>query len=308
SGATAAQLTGAGISSAAVQTAANTLAAAGELAGLTVTGAGAAANALAGGANLAVNVGGNLAANTLTGGTGGDNIARNPADDKGTGTLKDGKLQDYNYQDNVNVQGELDNVTVLANDLAKQGATLGDMVTKYGIPLVIATGAIGAFGGGGTVAGEAVADHSAASAAFEGQTAYFGNFNNEVVALDLKARRRKWLYTHPTRQFPFYSSPAVAGGVVVLGGRDKMVHAISALTGKALWTFMTRARVESSPVIAGERVYVGSNDGRLYVLDLAKGTRLWDFNAGGAISASPALAAGRVVIGDQQGRIYCFGG
>jgi outer membrane protein assembly factor BamB len=76
--------------------------------------------------------------------------------------------------------------------------------------------------------------NTAASAAFEGQTAYFGNFNNEVVALDLKARRRKWLYTHPTRQFPFYSSPAVAGGVVVLGGRDKMVHAISALTGKAL--------------------------------------------------------------------------
>lgn len=150
--------------------------------------------------------------------------------------------------------------------------------------------------------------NTAASAAFEGQTAYFGNFNNEVVALDLKTRRRKWLYTHPTRQFPFYSSPAVSGGRVVLGGRDKMVHAINAQTGKVLWTFTTRARVESSPVIAGERVYIGSNDGRFYVLDLAKGTKLWEYNAGGAISASPALAAGRVVIGDQQGRIYCFGG
>lgn len=154
SGATAAQLTGAGVSSAAVQTAANTLTAAGEVAGLTVMGAGAGAQALAGGANLAVNVAGNMAGNTLSGGTGGDTIARNPLDDKGTGTLKDGKLQDYNYSDSVNVQGELDNVTVMANDLAKQGATLSDMVTKYGIPLVIATGAIGAFGGGGTVAGE----------------------------------------------------------------------------------------------------------------------------------------------------------
>jgi len=150
--------------------------------------------------------------------------------------------------------------------------------------------------------------NTAASAAFDGQTAYFGNFNNEVVALDLKTRRRKWLYTHPTRQFPFYSSPAIAGGRVVLGGRDKMVHAIDAQTGKAIWTFTTRARVESSPVIAGERVYVGSNDGRLYVLDLAKGAKLWEYNSGGAISASPALAAGRVVVGDQQGRIYCFGG
>jgi eukaryotic-like serine/threonine-protein kinase len=149
--------------------------------------------------------------------------------------------------------------------------------------------------------------NTAASAAFDGQLAFFGNFNNEVVALDLKTKRRKWLYTNPTRQFPFYSSPAVFGGRVVLGGRDKMVHCIDAATGRMIWTFATRARVESSPVIAGGQVYIGSNDGRLYVLDLAKGTKIWEYNAGGAISASPAIAAGRVVIGDQQGRIYCFG-
>lgn len=150
--------------------------------------------------------------------------------------------------------------------------------------------------------------NTAASAAFVGQTAYFGNFSNEVVALDLKARRRLWLYSHPTRQFPFYSSPAVAEGRVVLGGRDKMVHCINAVNGKPFWTFNTRARVESSPLIAGGRVYIGSNDGRFYVLDLAKGTKLWEFNAGGAVSASPAMASGRIVVGDQQGKVYCFGG
>jgi outer membrane protein assembly factor BamB len=86
-----------------------------------------------------------------------------------------------------------------------------------------------------------------------------------------------------------------------------MVHCINVATGKAAWTFTTRARVESSPAIAGGRVYVGSNDGRFYVLDLAKGTKLWEFNAGGAVSASPAIANGRVVIGDQNGKLYCFG-
>ena len=54
------------------------------------------------------------------------------------------------------------------------------------------------------------------------------------------------------------------------GGRDKMVHALDAATGKARWTFATNARVESSPAMAGGRVYIGSNDGRFYVLDLAK--------------------------------------
>jgi outer membrane protein assembly factor BamB len=149
--------------------------------------------------------------------------------------------------------------------------------------------------------------NTASSPAMVGNSAYFGNFSNEVLGLNLRTRRRSWVYTHPKRQFPFYSSPAFAEGRIALGGRDKMVHCISVATGKVVWTFTTRARVESSPAIAGGRVYVGSNDGRFYVLDLAKGTKLWEFNAGGAISASPAIANGRVVIGDQNGKLYCFG-
>lgn len=149
--------------------------------------------------------------------------------------------------------------------------------------------------------------NTASSPVLVGNSVYFGNFSNEVLSLNLRSRRRAWVYTHPQRQFPFYSSPAFTQGRIVLGGRDKMVHCLNAATGKAIWTFTTRARVESSPAIAGGRVYVGSNDGRFYVLDLAKGTKLWEFNAGGAISASPAIANGRIVIGDQNGKLYCFG-
>jgi outer membrane protein assembly factor BamB len=149
--------------------------------------------------------------------------------------------------------------------------------------------------------------NTGASITLEGQSAYFGNFNNEVVRLDLATKRRAWLYTHPRRQFPFYSSAAFIGGKVILGGRDKMVHCLNAATGKAIWTFRTNARVESSPAVSGGRIYIGSNDGRFYVLDLLKGTKLWEFNAGGAVSASPAIAAGRIVIGDQNGKLYCFG-
>jgi eukaryotic-like serine/threonine-protein kinase len=149
--------------------------------------------------------------------------------------------------------------------------------------------------------------YTGASVAVVGRRAYFGNFNNEVMALDLEKRTIAWRYSHPDRQFPFYSSAAVAKGLVVLGGRDKMVHGLDAATGKARWTFATRARVDSSPVIAGERVYVGSNDGRFYVLGVDKGDKLWEFDAGGPLSASPAVAAGRIVIGSQDGRLICFG-
>ena len=149
--------------------------------------------------------------------------------------------------------------------------------------------------------------YTGASPAVVGSMVYFGNFNNEVVSLNLRTRRRAWRYSHPQRQFPYYSSAAVADGRVVLGGRDKIVHCLSASTGKAFWTFQTRARVESSPAIAGGRVYVGSNDGVFYVFDLATGAKTWEFTAGAALSASPAVSGGRVVIGSQNGKLYCFG-
>jgi outer membrane protein assembly factor BamB len=128
-----------------------------------------------------------------------------------------------------------------------------------------------------------------------------------VIGVDMKSRKLLWQYRHPERLFPFYSSAAVSQGSVVLGGRDKMVHALDMKTGKARWTFMTNARVESSPAIVGTRVFIGSSDGRLYELDLLKGGKVWEFDAGAAISASPAVAAGRLVVGTHDGRLYCFG-
>jgi outer membrane protein assembly factor BamB len=146
-----------------------------------------------------------------------------------------------------------------------------------------------------------------ASVALAGNRAYFGTFNYEVLAVDLEARRVAWRYKHPEREFPFYSSAAVAASTVVLGGRDRMVHGIDAATGKGKWTHLTRARVESSPAVAGDRVYVGSNDGRFYVLDLDSGRELWQFTAGAPLLSSPAIAAGRVVIVADDGRVFCFG-
>jgi len=148
--------------------------------------------------------------------------------------------------------------------------------------------------------------YTGASPAVRGGAAFYGTFGNEVLMVSLNERRIGWRYQHPRLKFPFYSSAAVTANMVVIGGRDKMVHGISS-SGKAVWTFATRARVESSPAIAGGRVFVGSNDGRFYVLSLSNGAKLWEFNAGAPLSASPAIASGRIVIGSQDGRLYCFG-
>jgi outer membrane protein assembly factor BamB len=160
----------------------------------------------------------------------------------------------------------------------------------------------------GSLAYEIVAGaYTGSSPVVDGNRVYFGTFSDEVLALDLRAKRILWRYENRERQFPFYSSAAFLNGRLIIGGRDKYVHALDAATGKAAWTFATRARVDSSPVIVGNVIYVGSNDGHLYALDFNSGQKRWEFDAGSALSASPAIAAGRIVIGSQDGVLYCFG-
>ena len=149
--------------------------------------------------------------------------------------------------------------------------------------------------------------YTAASPAMHGGRAIYGTFGNEVLAVDLASRKIVWRYTHPDRKFPFYSSAAVADGRVFLGGRDKLLHALDAVTGKAVWTLTTRARIDSSPAVSGGRVYVGSSDGRMYAADARSGEKVWEFEIGAPVTASPAIAGGRLVIGAQDGRLYCFG-
>lgn len=149
--------------------------------------------------------------------------------------------------------------------------------------------------------------YTGASPALMGDFAYLGTFSNEVVSVNRRQKSVAWRYDAENSSFPFYSSAAVIGEKVILGGRDKKVHCLQAKTGKPIWIFPTGGRVDSSPVVVGGRVYVGSHDGRFYVLDLVNGEKLWEFNAGAPISASPAVAGENIVVGSQDGQLFCFG-
>ena len=102
--------------------------------------------------------------------------------------------------------------------------------------------------------------------------AYYGTYENEVLAVDLKAHKIVWRYRHPAPEFP----------VLLLGGRvdgarvrrrTRQVRArdraedrqggLDVCDACARWT-----RRRSSPA---SRVYIGGNDGKLYVLDAAAG-------------------------------------
>jgi outer membrane protein assembly factor BamB len=147
----------------------------------------------------------------------------------------------------------------------------------------------------------------AASAAILNSRAYFGTFGNKVLCLDLLSAKLSWEYDPPQRDFPFYASAAVTDEIVVVAGRDKMLHGLNPQTGKALWTFSTKAKIDSSPVIAGQRVFFGAVSGEIFGIDLNSGKAVWQFETGSSIVASPAIAQGRLVIGTTDGVLYCFG-
>lgn len=148
-----------------------------------------------------------------------------------------------------------------------------------------------------------------ASPAVVGDILYVGTFASQVVAVDWKKKDVVWRYAPGDSEQPFHSSAAVTDRFVVVGGRDKKVHAIHRDSGQKAWTFATRAKVDSSPAIVGDRVFIGSGDGNLYSLSLADGKELWKFNAGKPISAGPAIGEGVLVVGSESrdGKVYCFG-
>lgn len=146
-----------------------------------------------------------------------------------------------------------------------------------------------------------------ASPAVRDGRAYMGTFENQVVAVDLAGAKIAWAYENPERLFPYLSSAALGQDRLIVGGRDKSVHAIKLDDGSAIWSYRTTGKVDSSPVISGSRAYVGSMSGELFAFDLESGAIDWRFDTGSGVIATPAIADGRLVVGTVDGRLYCFG-
>ncbi len=138
-----------------------------------------------------------------------------------------------------------------------------------------------------------------------------GTSSSQVLCIDWKVPKLLWSYENPDRKFPFQSGPAITTlksgeAVAIVGGRDKLVHAIRLADGKRLWTFPTRAKVDASPVVVGGRVFAASLDGNVYLLEVETGKEVWKFSGGGGFAASPAVGEGRLVISNDEGLVYCF--
>ncbi len=137
-----------------------------------------------------------------------------------------------------------------------------------------------------------------------GTMAFCGNYANQAVAFDVVGGKVAW--TYEDRQLPFMSAPAVNDRLVLLGSRDKQLHAIDRASGQGVWTFKTGGRIEGSPIAFTDGVLFGSADGRLYAASLEKGDELWRLDLGEALVASPAFGAGLIIVGGDKGTVFAL--
>ncbi len=108
------------------------------------------------------------------------------------------------------------------------------------------------------------------------------------------------------------TEPIVVDGVIYISAPQSRVYAVDALSGKVLWKFDPKVRLDRMrnswaahsnrglAVWAG-KVYVGTGDCRLVAIDAASGTKAWESpvcdGAQTGITGAPHVGNGKVFIG-----------
>jgi outer membrane protein assembly factor BamB len=141
---------------------------------------------------------------------------------------------------------------------------------------------------------------------------FVGTNHGLLLALDAATGRTLW-----RRRLGrcIASSPAVAGGLVVVGvmapppacDRDvpSFVAAFDAATGHPVWRVVT-GPVETPPLAAGGGVLVGSWRGDVFDLGLRNGAVRWSFETSGPIKAGAARRGRLVIAASYDGRVYAL--
>lgn len=104
----------------------------------------------------------------------------------------------------------------------------------------------------------------------------------------------------------YYSTPAIQGDRVWVGGEDRRLHCVNARSGKQIWTFKTGAGIWSSPCVVDGKVIFGGRDFHVYCLDAQTGREVWKVKLDGRIISSPCIVGGKIWIGTATGYFYCL--
>ena len=114
------------------------------------------------------------------------------------------------------------------------------------------------------------------SAAVVGGVVYVGCRDAHLYALDAATGKEKWKMFNDL-SWVIVSPAVVHDKVVFATSDSSLFHIVEAATGKSLIKQQDKAYMFSSPVVAGDLVLLGVLNGTLQARDLKTGEPLWDF-------------------------------
>jgi outer membrane protein assembly factor BamB len=150
---------------------------------------------------------------------------------------------------------------------------------------------------------------------------YAASIDGTIEAIDAATGRALWSKQIGERNGMFWrrtdstlrwsGGPTVADDLLVVGGLDGQVHALSAADGAARWNIQLSSEVIAAPAIANGVVVIRTNDGRLVGLDANDGSRKWAFDQsvpplGLRGNSAPLIANGVVYDGFDNGRVVAI--
>lgn len=132
-------------------------------------------------------------------------------------------------------------------------------------------------------------------------TVYAADIARRVFAFSTTDGSQIWNHTFPSNNGIFFSSPAIANGLLYIGDTNLNTpfyfYALNQSTGTQVWNWSTpEGRIYSSPAVSNGAVYFGTDGAAvnttsktLIALAATNGSLIWDAAIGPVWEASPAI-------------------
>jgi outer membrane protein assembly factor BamB len=153
---------------------------------------------------------------------------------------------------------------------------------------------------------------------------YVGGDDGNLYAVDAKTGKQRWRSDFVTDAPP--DPPRFPGARARLAGTrarpsalasdgetlflsvfdQSRLVAVSATTGKRLWSFQARGWVYGAAVATAARVYFGSQDSAFYCLDKKTGKQAWKYATKGRVESGGVVDDAFVYFGSCDGSVYCL--
>jgi len=143
------------------------------------------------------------------------------------------------------------------------------------------------------------------SVASEGDMLYIPTTRGRLVALDGISGTVQWEMVLPDTTVRL-SSPAVDGDIVIVGGSDGNIRALSPSTGETVWIFEAADALTAAPLLTPAVVYVGSMGGILYALHRETGELWWHTELRGRVKSAMEARDGYLLVLSEPRYLYLF--